>query len=170
MSLSQLSAHSDAHTKRLTRRRRLTFVGITLFAALLATYKGCSYERQVSVLYLQLLTKSSVSSIAQVFYDTGNGLSEDESQTQTLEAGDTFQSLKFPLPPRPIRLLRFDPLTGPGRVVLRKATLINYNGSAEQVLPLESLRATNDIASMQLKAEGLVTETTPNTNDPQTVF
>lgn len=171
MTLEQPSVRKDRRVERSSQYRMWIFAIITVFAALLSGYMGRSYERQARVSYLQLLIKSSVTTNAQVFYDTGNGLSEDESRTQPLQAGDTFQSVRYSLPDRPIHLLRFDPIAvGGGRVILRRAELVNYEGSVEQTLPLESLRSANDIASMQLTDEGLVIETIPSAKDPQTIF
>lgn len=169
MTIEYLSVRKDRRVERSSQYR--TSVIIAVFVALLSGYVYLSFERQAHLSYLQLLIKSSVTTNAQVFYDTGNGLSEDESRIQPLQEGGTFRSVRYSLPDRPIHLLRFDPIaSGGGKVILRKAELVNSEGTVEQTLPLETLQPANDIASMQLTDEGLVIETLPSAKDPQTIF
>jgi len=146
---------------------RETALAIAVFAGLVSAYMSVTHQPET---YLQLTIRSSVSSYVQIFYDIGRGLNEDDSRALPLEGGQAFQALRFPLPDRPIRSLRFDPLTAPGRVVLREATLFRSDGSRPESISLDSLRPTNEIASMRLTPEGLLIETAPQAHDPQTFF
>jgi hypothetical protein len=147
--------------------RRETVWSIAVFAALVSIYLTSTHQ---SGNYLEVQIKSSVSSKAQIFYDIGRGLNEEDSQVLPLEARDTFQTLRFPLPEQPIRLLRFDPLIDPGRVVIRGATLAGGDSTAEKSIPIGTIRPTNEIISTELTPEGVAIETVPQAHDPQTIF
>jgi hypothetical protein len=138
---------------------------MVLLAGLISAFLTSTHHRGT---YLRLEVKSSVSSTAQVFFDIGRGISEEDSVAVPFIAGRNFQTLTFPLPDQPVRVLRFDPLTEPGSMVIRKATLLNDNG--REPIPLQTLRPKNEIASMRFGPDGLVIETLPQAHDPQTQF
>jgi hypothetical protein len=140
---------------------------IAVFAALVSMYLTSTHQPRN---YLKFQIKSSVSSKAQIFYDIGRGLNEEDSQVLPIAAGETFQTLRFPLPEQPIRLLRFDPLIDAGRVVIGSVALLKGDSAAEESIPLETVRPTNEILSMNLTREGLAVETGPQAHDPQTIF
>jgi hypothetical protein len=167
MALSKHASQRAARVQHLVLGQyRETVLAIAVVSGLVSSYVSLTHHQGT---YLQLMIKSSVSSDAQIFYDIGRGLNEDDSNVLPIEGGETFQTLRFLLPDRPIHLLRFDPLTEGGRVVLQGAFLFRGRGRGES-LPLETLQPTNEIASTRFTSEGLVIETVPQAHDPQTIF
>lgn len=117
-------------------------------------------------LFLELDLASERPSLAQLFWDTGSGLSESESQRINLEPQSGRQTLRFALPPRELRHLRFDPATGDDRLTFSALRVTDQAGRTRAVLPPESLEAERDIAALRLTAEGLRVQTQPGAHDP----
>jgi hypothetical protein len=126
-----------------------------------------SYRTDTTVL-LEMQVKSSVPSIAQVFFDIGRGFNEKDSQALSVAGTDVFQTLDFPLPHEPIRQLRFDPLTGPGTLVIRRMAV--WDGAHRLIASFrpERLIPANE-TRVQPLAEGALIETVPNARDPITI-
>ena len=114
---------------------------------------------------------SSVSSLAQAFFDTGKGFNQLESTTVPIAAGSTAQTLVFPLPTALVRALRFDPLTVPGTVHLHSAVVRRSDTRAAlRVLDLHEATALNEIARLTPQPGGLEAVTTPDSGDSQLGF
>lgn len=158
----------------MVARKRSSFAArriVAVFAA--ATLAGSlgaihSYRTDTTVL-LEMQVKSSVSSIAQVFFDTGRGFNERDSQAVYVAGTDLFQTLEFPLPHEPIRHLRFDPLTGPGTVVIRRMAVFDGAHRLIALFRPERLIPSNE-TRVQPLAEGALVEAVPNARDPITII
>jgi hypothetical protein len=123
-----------------------------------------------SDLKLEFDLVSSGPSVAQLFWDTGQGFNETESIRRNHEPHPGQQTVRFPLPNRPIKSLRFDPRDNPGTVLIRGIRLIDAGQRTHAVLPLDSLRPERDITKLDLGEDGLHIETTPVGRDPNTSF
>jgi hypothetical protein len=110
---------------------------------------------------------SDTSSTAQLFYDTGSGLNELESARAPISAtNNVYTEIRFPLPDRPIRALRFDPLTGPGRFTLRRVYLTDPFGRIVHQFAAPNLVSLNQIASRADSTLEVTFWTVPGANDP----
>ena len=91
---------------------------------------------------------SSTSSIAQLFYDTGSGFSEANSQIVPVypTASRTFETITFNLPKMTILHLRLDPSTLEGTYILRSVSII-VSGRVVLTIPEQDIRPYNQIAS-----------------------
>jgi hypothetical protein len=115
---------------------------------------------------LEVEVRSDADGVAQVFYDTGVGMSEAESATAPVNASDTYETLHFPLPDRDVRGLRFDPLNGPGTLSVRRVSVVNGLGSVVKEFALGDLGRGNQIAVWDARGSELQFSTTPGANDP----
>ncbi|MBI2517710.1 MAG: hypothetical protein HYV95_12470 [Opitutae bacterium] len=103
---------------------------------------------------------------AQLFRDTGHGYNETESVRIGYEPVAGLQTLRFPLPPGPLRALRFDPFDAPGRLDIRGIRLVGTDGITHAVLPLDSLVPQRDIARLGEDGGFLRLQTPPEARDP----
>jgi hypothetical protein len=103
---------------------------------------------------------------AQIFYDTGHGFSENESFRQSYESQSGLQTLRFPLPAKPLRGLRFDPFDSTGRLTIHGLRVVDGGQNTCSVLPLSTLQAARDVGRLDLQADRLSLETTPDGKDP----
>lgn len=107
-------------------------------------------------------------SLARVFFDTGSGFNDSECATRPVAGDSAYHRYFFPLPAKPIRAVRLDPLGATGVVRIRFLS-IQKPDSHEQLIQLDALKISplNDILS--IKAEGLVAAITlvDQAGDPQ---
>ncbi|AOS44978.1 hypothetical protein Verru16b_02047 [Lacunisphaera limnophila] len=123
-----------------------------------------------STLSLEFDVTSDAPSVAQVFWDSGQGLREADSARQNHEPHRGLQTLRFTLPEGPLRALRFDPRDNPGGVEIRGIRLVDAGQRTRAVLPLDSLRTERDIARWETTPDSLRLQTTPTGRDAVTVF
>jgi hypothetical protein len=98
----------------------LGFTALSILTAMICAY----YWRIHSMpYYLSIVGKSSTETIAQVFYNSGDGYNVAESATTPLSPSNTFEELIFPLPTEIIWNLRFDPLLSAGSFEIQRATI-----------------------------------------------
>jgi hypothetical protein len=117
-------------------------------------------------LHLTLDMAASGPSSAQLFYDTGNGFTERDSDAAkvTSESLTSFQSFSFNLPKKTIFRLRLDPLTNAGRVIIKNVEIDNQ-GSVIMVLSASQFVAFNQIAERTQRASEIEFTTTPAATD-----
>jgi|CXWL01.1.fsa_nt_gi hypothetical protein len=108
--------------------------------------------------------------VAQLFWDLGRGFNEADSARRDYEPHPGLQTLHFPLPPGPLQALRFDPLDGEARLVLRGLRVVDPAGRTLAVLPPASLEAAQDIARHTATEEVLTVDTAPGRKDPILTF
>jgi hypothetical protein len=103
---------------------------------------------------------------AQIFWDLGAGLSEVDSTRAQPEPHSNQQTLRFVLPDRPIQGLRFDPLNGATKMVVRGVRLVDVGQRTRLVLPLDLFTSVREIARLEVKDDQLLIETTADATDP----
>lgn len=122
-------------------------------------------------LQLEVDVNAPQSATAQLFWDTGHGFSEANSTRAALENTQGLQTLRFPLPDRPLRGLRFDPLDQPGQLVLRRIRVVDSAGFVRATFSPETFEPQNQIERVERK-EGFVVpddyivHATPGATDP----
>ena len=158
--LTLLSLH------RTTIARLRNSVLIAFIIALVFVIVDAFQEWKVPQLYLRVSMKSSVDSIAQVFYDIGNGLNEKDSINCSVNKNRGFQVLRFPLPRKPIKYIRFDPLIVEGNFSLREIQLVDELDRLIQTIDLEAVKPLHQISSIGIENDLLVATTTSKANDP----
>ncbi len=121
-------------------------------------------------MHLVMSLKSSVDSQAQLFYDTGAGFTENDSQTLPVLAADSFSTLHFTLPPKTISHLRFDPLTRPGRVTLQNAVLLTAHDQVMDIFGRDDVLPLHQISSLTPDGPAVVVQTDPHGQDPMLIL
>jgi hypothetical protein len=104
--------------------------------------------------------------VAQLYYDIGDGLSEDYSVHLSVPRSRTYQTLRFPLPDRAIVALRFDPTEGPGTFLLRHARVEDAAGTPVRTFAVGDLVGVNEIAAQAPQGQAMRFTTIPNARDP----
>ena len=117
---------------------------------------------------LSIEIKSNNPDIAQVYFDDGTGLSEANSVKAMLIGDGGFEEIQFSVPEGNLKLLRFDPLTKPGAVVIRSMN-IEFHDSLF-IFPLEKVNPSNQISKAGLRDGMLHVETSPDGFDPHLVL
>ncbi len=103
--------------------------------------------------------------IAQLFYDTGAGLSEQASQRVELVPGAPRQ-VRFDLPSGRYRALRFDPTDRPGVITLARATIVSPAGTVVRRFGPDDFRATQAIDRVERDGDRLTVTPSPGSSDP----
>lgn len=121
-------------------------------------------------LKLELDVASSGPSVAQLFWDTGQGYNEAESARQSYVPHQGEQTLRFPLPTTPILSLRFDPRDTPGEIDIRGIRIVDAGQRTQAVLPLDCLQAQREIATIESKPDLIHIQTTTDSRDAITIL
>lgn len=114
---------------------------------------------------------SSTAGIGQVFYDIGNGLSEQDSTRLPVGSGESSAAYRFPLPEAEYHILRFDPLDrGPSDIVISYVRIVDTLGrTVRDFLPSE-ITAANDISHLEVTGRKMKLTLGPADNDSQLVM
>lgn len=120
--------------------------------------------------WLELDVCSSGWTPLQLYWDTGQGIRGEESERQEVAPHTGLQTVRFALPPRPIRALRLDPRDNAGTLLIRTLRLVDSSGRSLAVLPFESIVPEKQIAQREIRPDGLMITTTPDATDPIVSF
>lgn len=112
---------------------------------------------------------SDTSSTAQLFYDTGSGFNEEESQSLPVSAG-VINDLAFSVRGSAIRTIRLDPLRTSGMVRIASWIVESHDASVKKLIPLEQVRAANQISGLKMESGELELRMAAAVDDPQVVF
>jgi hypothetical protein len=109
---------------------------------------------------------SSTPSTAQLFYNTGAGYDEAESNRAavTSHSLESFQTLKFELPPGRILSFRFDPLTTAGSYSIRNVVIRTRRGKLLEIPPA-SVVPFHQIQRRVQQGKSVTFETTADATD-----
>lgn len=149
--------------RALPRPGLRTFALLTVHALLTAVL--LSLWSSPPVLMVEM--SSSVMSRAEVYWDMGAGMSEEKSSSEPVRAGNTPQLLQFPLPYGWLKGLRFDPLTCPGTIVIRRAAILRSDGSTALLIDSSRIRGKTGFDQMEFEPAGLRFHIRSDSYDPQ---
>ena len=127
-------------------------------AALLASEPWA--KARTSPYRFEVGAESDHSGLAQLYFDTGEGLNEPESALQPVEAGRP-QVLRFALPYGRIRALRFDPLDREARMTISGARIVDGSGRTVISFAPVQFEARHEIKSLEVRDGALRIETEP---------
>lgn len=118
--------------------------------------------------YLRISMKSSVSGVAQIFYDTGQGFTEMSSEQTTVHASNQFREYRFPFPDeKRIFNLRFDPLASVGYVEIHRIDITDGLGNSFLGFDLKQLVPSNQIDRLEMDHDHLTVVMDATADDPQ---
>lgn len=107
---------------------------------------------------------------AQLFYDRGRGLIEEDSARVQVLASDTIDDVAFPVPREPLRQIRFDPFIGAGKFAIGRPRLETATGRVIAKFPVEAVVPAFQIKEFKREATWWLGETVANAVDPQLAF
>jgi hypothetical protein len=116
---------------------------------------------------LTIEMQSSVTSHAKVFFDTGKGLNESESDRREVTGDRESHRLYFPFPAKTVRSIRFDPIEAAGIVELRSAVVERPSHEIVRRFDVTRISPLNQIASLSVQDKIARVVTTEEANDPQ---
>ena len=123
-------------------------------------------ERPSAELAIEM--QSNAASQAKVFFDTGAGFNERESETRPIPADSSDHTLLFPLPAKAVRSIRFDPLEVSGGVRIHTITIQKPDSHARlRHLDLSKVGALNEIQTIAPGPAGLEVKIIDYARDPQ---
>ncbi len=143
-------------------RKTLFLLAIgSLFIAGVFGYKDYLARNQ---LYFVIEMKTFAKGMAQIFFDTGRGIIEQDSSSLQVR-GRGYHKYSFPVP-TPIKSIRFDPINVNSVLSIKYAAIENAAGEKLKIFPSQSFRAVQQINKMDVKEGVLTIQTAENANDP----
>ena len=136
-------------------------VAVTAISSLLITPGG-------TVLEIEL--RATGGTAAQIFWTSNWAFSPEESSALPLhQHPGQFERLRFPLPSRPLLFIRFDPLNGPGEVLIRSMRVMDRDGKVVRTIDpilLAALHQIEGIMPAGPASQDVRVVTTKDANDP----
>ncbi len=123
-------------------------------------------RRQFGEYAIEARLASSETGRVQVYFDSGNGFSEEESSSLPAKS-DKLRVYRLPLPGATIYNLRFDPIDRDGTVGIAGARIVDHSGRDVHDIGLSDFKAFNQIQSLRRTGNRLDAAVTPGGNDPQ---
>jgi hypothetical protein len=112
--------------------------------------------------------KSSIPSVAQIFYDTGHGFTGKSFSTATIYKSEEFSEYRFLFPDKKkIFNLRFDPLISSGHVEIRQIRVTDGLRNTFLDLHLKQLVPANQIKRLDIINDHISIDIDTNADDPQ---
>jgi hypothetical protein len=119
---------------------------------------------------LEVDMRASAGNFAQIFWSSDFAMSPNDSGLAPLHPqSGAFETLRFALPDKPLEVIRFDPLDGPGEVVIRQLRVVDDRGRIVRRIDPQVLSPLYQIAVMRPDTDGLHVITAPGANDPMLV-
>jgi hypothetical protein len=101
----------------------------------------------------------------QLFYDTGKGFNENDSIRKVVYQVNVPVVLDFGFSGPNLYGIRFDPSRSPAKIKIHEI-IIKYHKEKLFAVPLDSLKASSDIKSLDYNGQAVTVETTEAANDP----
>lgn len=118
-------------------------------------------------LFLEAQVSAHQSSIAELFWDAGQGMSTATSHAQTYTGTFALATLRYPLPEGTLTSLRFDPIMGAGRLDVRLLRVVDAVGRTVVPLSTVNWQSRHEIATVTPHEDGSTEiTTTPGAADP----
>ncbi len=152
--------------------RIITFPAIAA-AALLSAVVSLPFmpfaASRTALYHFDVTVTSSQRGVAQLFYDIGNGIREEDSAHALVDGGGATQTLHFDLPAGRYAALRFDPLDRPSDMTVANATIMDTAGTVVKTFTATDFVADQQITEIKpLNSRQLHLELAKDGNDPIT--
>lgn len=133
-------------------------------------YAQFNYPELPDEVRLELDLISAPPTGAQLFWDSGEGFGESESDMINLAPHQGLQTARFRLPRTEIKALRYDPRHNGGDIEIRGIRVVDWGNRTHALLPLDSLLPGQQVDALEFEDGRLKITTTPGTDDPTTAF
>ena len=157
---------SESHNPLSRTKVSFIIVALLIGLGLMGLRLWVSYP-QLSVIYFQVIMKSSTYDVAKVYYDLGGGLSEKDSTEVQIIGDQRFHDYRFKIPQGVIGSFRFDPLTNQGSVTIKNIEIVSGFGKRIGSVDLGQLRPAHQIKKLDIRDDELTVITEEKANDPQ---
>ena len=121
-------------------------------------------------LFLQVAMSSSVNGTAQVYYDLGQGMNENQTRQMHISHGEALRQYRFKLPNKKMYRLRFDPMMTGGKVRIGDIKVTDAYGGVLHAIPLREMTTGNQIKEINYKNDGAEIIVPDGANDPQIII
>jgi hypothetical protein len=123
---------------------------------------------RTAVFHLEATVTSTARGSAQLFYNVGQGIREEDSAHALVETGGA-QTLRFDLPAGHYTQFRFDPLDRPATMTIAAVTLRDAAGTLVHRFAATDFTGEHDVSLLAPQPDGsLKLELPPNSTDPIT--
>jgi hypothetical protein len=143
-----------------------TWVIIACVMVFIGTINTLLVQRQPAAT-LTIDLESNVNSHAQVFFDTGRGFNESESDLRSVTGDRASHLLVFPFPKKTVRRIRFDPIGATGIVEVRSAVVERPSHQIVRKFDVTRISPLNQIASISAQDGTARVTTMGEADDPQ---
>ena len=110
--------------------------------------------------------QSSTSGVAQLFYDIGKGVREEDSARIQIARSNAPATYRFRLPNGEYRALRFDPIDREGVVIFSHAKIFDAHTKLVKNIAASQFRVGQQISSLQINDDSVQMVTVSHANDP----
>jgi hypothetical protein len=117
--------------------------------------------------WVNITLNSSVAGTAQLFYDVGQGFSEQDSSQTDIHNLPIYTEYSFPIPNEKINSLRFDPLTSGGKVRIQRARITDGLGNIFMNIELKQLEPAHQIGKLSVNGDLVSIDMDDTADDPQ---
>ena len=148
-------------------RKDKVVASVILISLVFFGWRSWALYDSASYLFLQVAMSSSVDSTAQVYYNAGQGLNENQSQRMHVTSQEDFRQYRFKLPNKTIYDLRFDPLMMAGKLRIGEVKVTDTFGNLLREIPLQQLEPMNQIKSISTNNGSVEIVVSEEANDPQ---
>jgi hypothetical protein len=123
------------------------------------------FQPEGSVLEVEM--RPTGGTAAQLFWTSTWAFSEQDAAVAPLhQHPGEFERLRFPLPSRPLEFIRFDPINGPGEVLIRRMSVLDRGGNVVRTIDPILLTALHQIDGIMPVGDAVRVVTTKDANDP----
>ncbi|MEO5961161.1 MAG: hypothetical protein ABIZ49_08835, partial [Opitutaceae bacterium] len=143
--------------------KRSILTNAALAAALALVVCGLFFAPKNRIFRLEVSLAASIETHAQLFFDVGHGIREEDSADRKVPAGGP-TTLRFELPTGNYRHLRFDPLGMPGTATVSELTLFSPTGAILRRFRLADFQPGSDL-TVTPRPDGM-TEIIARNGDP----
>jgi len=147
-------------------RSLLYFLGVLGLGSLVGAYFMADVLIRYEKYWLDVKMAGSRPDVAQLFFNTGKGYNERESNAIALHASDQPTTYRFGLPAQQILSLRFDVLSHEGRTTIVSAGIVDNRGKVLRTFDAADFVPQACIRIASSRQSGLVFETVPISAKP----
>jgi hypothetical protein len=145
---------------------RLARVVATALLVAAAGLAFASLATRLPLAVLEVTMRSTVDGAAELYVDSGAGVSGVERERRAVRARDGWVTHAFPLRVRRVEQLRFDPMVHAGAVEVRRVTLRERSGAMREFQPA-AITPLHDLAPLELTESGVRLTALPGATDPR---
>jgi hypothetical protein len=159
----------DARGRPIAAALFVLFV-LTVAAPLVAVAIASTFLFPPGGRVLEVEMRATAGTYAQIFWSSDFAMSPNDSSLAPLHPqSGAFETLRFTLPAKPLEVVRFDPIDGPGEVVIRQLRIVDDRGRIVRTIDPQVMSPLYQIAVMRPAQDGFHVITTPGANDPMLV-